>query len=117
MNHGSITGGIVAEATNAYTPATKEAPSIRRVVFKIATRDSHGGDGFWNCEAEGDDALMDFLEREGKPGRGVKLDYELACRPFFKHGVKAGESRFLRVWAAEINGVRAGAPQQMEAGV
>jgi hypothetical protein len=110
VNHGTITGGIVEDARSAWTPATAEAPSIRRVVFKIATRDSHKADGFWNCEAEGDEALLDFLEREAQAGRGIKVDYELATRPFYKRvgreEVRAGDSRFLRVRAAEINGVR-----------
>ena len=106
MNSGTITGGVCAAAASAWTPKTAEAPSIRRVTFKIATRDSYGGDGFWNCEAEGNDELMDFLEREAQPGKGIKLEFELAARPFYKHGIKSGESRFLRVFAAEIDGHR-----------
>jgi hypothetical protein len=114
MNQGTVTGGVVKGAVSAYTAPTKEQPSIRRVTFSIATRDGHGGDGFWNCESEGDEALLDFLEAEAQPGRGIKLDYELASRPYTKHGVHTGESRFLRVFAAEINGKRIGMPQQME---
>jgi hypothetical protein len=110
MNRGTITGGLVGDVQNAYTPATADAPSMRKVVFKLATRDSHKADGLWNCEAEGDDELMDFLEREGQSGRGIKVEYELASRPFYKRVgremLRSGDSRFLRVFAAEIDGVR-----------
>ncbi|MDQ5977455.1 MAG: hypothetical protein QG602_427 [Verrucomicrobiota bacterium] len=106
MNRGTITGGVVTQAASAYTAPTFAAPSVRRVVFKIATRDSRGGSAFWNCEAESPAQLLDFLETRAEPGQGIKVEYELAARPFYKRGVLAGEARFLRVLAAEIEGVR-----------
>lgn len=112
MNKGTITGGVIHGAENAYTAPTKEVPSMRRVLFKIAARDHLKADSVWNCEAEDNDELLDFLVREAQPGTGIKLDYELAARPFYKHGIHTGESRFLRVFAAEIKGVRV--PAELE---
>ena len=99
MNHGTVTGGIVKEAVNAYTATT---PRIRRALFSIAIRDSHHQSSVWNCEAEGDDARLDFIVSQATPGRGVKIEYELATRPFIKNGVHTGEIRFLRVMKAEF---------------
>jgi len=97
MNSGTVTGGVVKEACAAYVPGTL----ARKVLLTIATRDSHGVDSFWNCEAE-DPAVCDYLEREAQRGRGIRIDYELATRPFMQHGVHKGEIRFLRVRAAEV---------------
>ncbi len=53
MNRGTVTGGVVKAAASAYTQATAERASIRRVLFSIAVADSKGEGAFWNCEAEG----------------------------------------------------------------
>lgn len=97
MNTGTVTGGVVKAATPAYTPKGE-----KRVQFVIAIRDSKGVDAFWNCEAEGDPVMLAILEAEAQPGRGIKIDYELATRPYVQHGVHKGELRFLRVIRAEV---------------
>jgi hypothetical protein len=99
MNHGTVTGGVVKEAASAYTATL---PRIRRVLFSIAIRDSHHQSSVWNCEAEGDDVMLDLIESQAQPGRGVKLEYELATRPFMKSGVHTGEIRYLRVMRCEF---------------
>lgn len=108
MNQGKLTGGVCEAAQSARTPKTAEAPSIRRVMFKVATQDSLHGRSYWSCEIEGDEAKLDMLEAELQPGRGVTIDYELAARPFYKHGVRGTDTKFLRVLHIEL------APQQSE---
>lgn len=103
MNHGTVTGGVVKAAVSAYTPGSYGVASVRRVVFMIATTDSHHQKAFWNCEAEGDPVTLDLIEAQAQPGRGIKVDYELATRPYIKRGVHAGEIRFLRVIKAEFD--------------
>lgn len=111
MNSGTVTGGVVKAATSAYTSG-----GLRRVQFPIAVKDSHGQRAFWNCEAEGDPVWLDLVESAAQPGRGIKLDYELATRPFLKHGVHAGEVRFLRVIKAEFAPARDQVPEPVEVG-
>jgi hypothetical protein len=108
MNTGTVTGGVIKGAVSAYTPGTMGTGHQRRVVFTIIVRDGLGREGVWNCEAEGDDATLDQIEAEAQPGRGVRLEYELATRPYEKRGVHVGEVRFLRVRHAEF------APQRKE---
>lgn len=102
MNHGTVTGGVVKQGESAYTPPTAERASVRRVVFTIVVADSKGQRAFWNCEAEGDPATLDWIEAQTTPGRGIRLDYELATRPYIVRGVHKGEVRFLRVIKAEF---------------
>lgn len=106
MNAGTLTGGVVREAVSAYTPSTAEAPSVRRVIFAVAVRDRHGHESVWTVEVEGDPARLDLIEEEARPGRGVRLCYELATRPFLKHGVHTGEVRFLRADTVEFAAAR-----------
>jgi hypothetical protein len=116
MNHGTVTGGVVEAARSAYTQATKDAPSRRKVLFAIVVMDSQRGKHLWKCEAEGDDATLDFIEGQAQPGRGIKLDYELAARPFInKQGIHTGEVRFLRVLKAEFAAQREPVPEEVEA--
>jgi len=116
MNKGTVTGGVVKAAVSAYTPASAERAAQRRVLFSIAAADSHGQRSFWNCEAEGDPALLDYLEGQAVPGRGIKLDYELATRPFIQRGIHKGEVRFLRVIRAEFQDRHNPVPQPEEVG-
>lgn len=102
INRGTVTGGVVKAAAPAYTAAM-----VKKVLFTIAVRDSRGGDSFWNCEAEESPELMDYLEREAEPGRGIRVDFELCTRPYVKNGVHKGDTRFLRVIAAEVAPARA----------
>jgi len=102
MNQGTITGGVIKEADDAYTPATAECASQRRVQFAIAATDSKRVRTFWNVEAEGDPTWLDWLKDQARPGTGIKLEYELASRPFVKNKVHVGEVRFLRVIKAEF---------------
>lgn len=106
MNTGTVTGGIVKAACSAYTPSTAQCPSVRRVQFSIAVSDSHRGRHVWNCEIEGDPVKLDLIEAEAQPGRGVKVDFELAARPFMKAGVQTGEVRFLRATHVEFSAPR-----------
>lgn len=117
MNQGTVTGGVVKAAVSAYTPGGYGVPSVRRVVFMIATTDSQHQKAFWNCEAEGDPVTLDLIEAQAQPGKGIKLDYELATRPFMKKGVHAGEIRFLRVIKAEFPERHAAVPEPEPAGV
>jgi hypothetical protein len=97
MNDGKVTGGIVKECADAWTPA-----GVRRVLFTVLLRDSRGQTSLWKCEAEGADEWLDSLVQEGEVGRGVTLGYELAGRPFTKGDVQVGECRFLRVHEVEF---------------
>lgn len=115
MNQGTVTGGVVEAATSAYTPATKDTASQRKVVFAIMVSDSHHGKHLWKCEAEGAPDFLDDIEREAVPGRGIKLEFELAARPFMQHGIRKGESRFLRVIRAEFAVKKEAAPEPVEA--
>lgn len=101
MNQGTVTGGVIRGAASAYTATP---PRRRRVVFTIMVTNSRHERAPWNCEAEGDDATLDFIESQAQPGRGVKLDYELAARPYVdpKTKIHKGEVRFLRVLNAEF---------------
>lgn len=114
MNSGTLTGGVVKAAEDVYTPQ-----GLRRVVFPVTATDSHGIRTFWNCEAEGsighhlgqtDAEWLDWLIAHGQPGAGIRLEYELASRPFTKSNVHVGEIRFLRVLRAEfpVRGPRKG---------
>jgi hypothetical protein len=118
MNQGTVTGGVVEAARSAYTPATKETAATRKVLFSIVVSDSRRGEHLWKCEAEGDPAFLDFIEGQATRGRGIKLEYELAARPFFKgegkNRVHCGEVRFLRVIRAEFSAPRVSEP--VEAG-
>jgi len=109
MNHGTITGGVVKEASPAYVPGSM----VKKILLTIATSDSHRQPSFWNCEAE-DPTVCDYLEREAQRGRGIKIDYELATRPYIQHGVHKGEIRFLRVLAAEVAPPRHNAAEALE---
>lgn len=112
MNQGTVTAGVVKAAESAYTATV---PRVRRVQFTIAVTDSRGQRAFWNCEAEGDPHHLDFIEGQAQPGRGVKIDYELATRPFMKSGVHVGEVRFLRVLNIEFGAKGAEAVEDVPA--
>lgn len=117
MNAGTLTGGVVREAVSAYTPSTSASASQRRVIFAVAVRDRHGHESVWTVEVEGDPSRLDLIEAEARPGRGVMLEYELATRPFLKHGVHTGEVRFLRAERVEFAPGRcAGLAEQLEGG-
>lgn len=116
MNQGTVTGGVVEAGRSAYTPATAESAARRKVLFSILVTDSHHARHLWKCEAEGDDATLDFIEGQAQPGRGIKLDYELAARPFInKQGIHTGEVRFLRVLKTEFAAQREPVPEEVEA--
>lgn len=102
MNTGEVTGGVVKGAVRAYTPAR-----VLKVVFTIAISDSEKAVSYWNCEAVGKPELLDLLEREAQPGRGIKVKYELSGRPYVKDRFTRGELRFLRVIDAEVAPPRA----------
>lgn len=114
MNSGKVTGGVMKSAVSAYTPPAFGVASVRRVVFPIVVRDSQGQEAHWNCEAEGDPVTLDLIENQAQPGRGIELEYELATRPFMKHGVHTGEVRFLRVIKAEFPPRHASKPEPAE---
>lgn len=114
MNQGTVTAGVVKAAVSAYTAPTAQSASVRRVQFAVAVTDSRGQRALWNCEAEGDPDLLDFIEGQAQPGRGVKLDYELATRPYMRAGVHVGEVRFLRVLKAEFSTRREPVPEEVE---
>lgn len=114
MNQGTVTGGVVKAGESAYTPPTRERASVRRVVFTIAVADSKGQRAYWNCEAEGDPVTLDWIEAQAQPGRGIRLEYELATRPYIVRDVHKGEVRFLRVIKAEFSDRRGAIEQPAE---
>jgi len=116
MSHGIVIGGVTQEGRTAYTVATAEAPSMRRVLFSIAVRDSQKIVSHWNCVADNPDhKVLDEIEAGARPGRGVRLEYELCARPFEKRGVKVAESRFLRVVDVKFLDRHATVPADAEA--
>ena len=101
MNIVVISGYLPADATEAWSPATKEAPSQMRLLFEVRIKDSHGFEFPEKCIVESSEAI-----REWQPlltaGRAVLIHGEQTSNPFYKNGVLSGYVRKVRVFRAEF---------------
>lgn len=96
MNTVLLTGWLMKPAEKAYTPA-----GVARLVFELNVKQSDGEIIPWHCELTGD-AQIAHAEPLAGPGRPLIVQAELCGRPYLKHGVQAGWTRYLRVIAAEF---------------
>jgi hypothetical protein len=97
VNTITATGWLVKEAWETFRP------SGRRVIcFDLMLAQAEGEPAPWRCEMEDTDHAKACLPRL-MPGAAVIMQGTLRARPFQKHGVTEGYSRFIEVLRIEFS--------------
>jgi hypothetical protein len=89
MNLRICTGFLTAPAVAAYTAPAAGAQSVRKLVFDLHVRDSHGREFPEKCLIE-DAALQKATEARLIPGTAILIEAEPTARPYKKDGVATG---------------------------
>ena len=101
MNLRIVTGYLPRHADPAFTPPAEGAAPVRKLVFELMVKDSHGLEWPEKCVIE-DPALQKAHEAKLVAGAAVLIEGEPHARPYFDRGVQKGFSRHLRVARVEF---------------
>lgn len=106
MNNFSGTGWLVKDSWTATTPGTHR----RLLLFDLMIANDDGEPAPWRCEIERE-ALINRVESKLVAGAGIILCAELRARPFVRHNVREGFSRYLLVHHVEFSRLPVAADQ------
>lgn len=98
MNTLTATGWLVKDAWTTTQPGTGR----QLLLFDLMLENENNEPAPWRCEIEKPD-LAHRIEAKLVAGAGVIVRAELRARPFVKHGVREGFTRFLIVDRVEFS--------------
>lgn len=108
MNTLTATGWLVKDAWSATQPGTGR----QLLLFDLMLGNEDGEPAPWRCEIESE-TLTHRVETKLVAGASVMVRAELRARPFVKHGVHEGYTRFLVVDRLEFSRLPVGAEEPL----